>query len=302
MSLTNDLVPYVSDPGAAVIHADVVTASWVPDPAEAGWQLGTIQFRVRELLSDEGPKAGEALGIAGRRYGDDMKRLAMGFDQWNVLPFEPGREFVLAIRPVAPGSWTAVAAELVTGNSTQVADLRVAFEMERVDDPALLARRYEDALQSRHGLLSRYALDAITRRARVPRAPAAEAIVRTMAARDLSPNDRLQLVQAATKRPIYEDDLGADRVNQMVIGALARVLADESDPDWLIIWAQTLATSILPEFSSDEAKDRDTRTALIRSVPEPARGGAAAALGRAAAIAPDARISRLAEVWTKAVR
>ncbi len=304
MSLSSDLVPYISDPPASVILASVVTARWVPALAEPGWEDGTIELRVVEQFCGPGPKSGSMITIAGHRYGDPLKRQEMGFDAWNVLPFETGHSFVLAIRKATNSGWTALAAELLTpGDNTLVPGVRRAVEIERVEDPAARRRMLEEALKSRQDLLFRYALDAVSRRARLPRNQAAEMIVQALTTNGLPSNAKLQLVQQATKRPLYDDEFGSDAVNRLVIGGVARVLATETDPQWLVIWTQFLSASLLPAFSPDPTRDQEIRQALIRSVPEPARHQVSGALDRASQASPqDPRIPKLAETWKAALR
>ena len=304
MSLASDLVPYLSDPTASVILASVAAARWVPAPAEPGWEDGTIELRVVELFCGEGPAVGSTITIAGHRYGDPVKRREMGFDAWNLLPFETGRSFVLALRRSTNTGWIALAGELVApGDNTLVSGVRRAVEIERLEDQAMRRRMLEEALKSKQDLLFRYALDAISRRARLPRNQAVEMIVQTLTTNALPSNLKFQLVQQATKRPLYDDELGSDPVNRLVIGAVARVLAAETDPQWLVIWAQFLSASLLPAFSPDPAKDQEIRQALIRSVPEPARHQVPGALDKGSQASPqDPRIPKLADIWKAAIR
>jgi hypothetical protein len=303
MSLATDLVPFVSDTTATVVLANVLSASWVPAADEPGWEQGEIQLQVIERFSAEGPSPGDQGTIAGRRYGDPLKRRDMGFDAWNVLPFAPDHRFVLAMRIPASNAWMPLAAQFAGPNDTLAVDVKRAFELEQVRDASTIPRMYEDALRSRHDLLVRYALHAITQRARVSRHQAAEIIVRAATVPGLSPNEKLQLVQEATRRPIYDDEFGVDPTNVLVVGLLAGLLESESDPDWLLIWAQSQAALLLPAFASDPNKDREIRSTLIRSVPEPARKRAGGALKRAAASSPrDSRLSKVAEAWAAALR
>src|SRR5258708_3963852 len=132
MSLSSDLVPYISDPTASVTLATVVAARWVPALAEPGWEDGTIELRAVEQFCGPGPTSGSTITIAGHRYGDPLKRRELGFDAWNVLPFETGHSFVLAIRRSTNPGWIALAAELVApGDNTLVPGVRRAVEIER---------------------------------------------------------------------------------------------------------------------------------------------------------------------------
>jgi hypothetical protein len=303
MPLASDLVPYVSDPTASLILVNVVSARWTPAPTDPEWEDGTIQLRTVERFSGPGPAAGENFTIIGRRYGDPLKRRSMGFDSWNVVPFEAGAALVLAVRRAASNGWTPLAAEAVPhGDNTLVPSVRRAVEIER-SNPAAQPPMLKDALTSKQDLLFRYALDAISTRTRVPRNQAAEMMAQALLSNGLQSNAKFQLVQQATKRPIYDDDHGSDSVNRLVIGAVSRVLVAESNPEWALIWAQLLSTSLLPAFSPDATKDADIRLTLIRSVPEPARHEVPGALTKAAGQSPaDQRIPKLAEAWSAALR
>jgi hypothetical protein len=303
MSLGRDLVPFISDATASLVLATVTSAAWAPAPDEPGYEDGVVHLRVLERFSASGPDAGANGTIKGRRYGDPLKRRSMGFDGWNVVPLDPGSRLVFAIRVPASSDWVALAAEAVASNDTIVSDLHRAFELERISDPMLLPRQYEQALGSGHDLLLRYGLDAITRRGRLPRGQAAEAMVRALTATSLTANMKLNIVQEATKRPIYEDQYGADRTNGLVIGAAASLLVAEPNPEWALIWAQTLTAALVPTFSPDPNKDREIRAGLIRAVPEPARHGVVAALTAVAGAHPDdLRFRQLAERWSATIR
>ena len=303
MPLASDLVPYISDPTATLVLAAIVSARWSPDPAEPTTELGTLQVRVAELFSDSGPKPGETLTIIADRYGDPVQREHMGFNAWNVLPLEPGNSLATAIRKVAAG-WTALAAQAVAaGDNNFLPALRHAREIEKMQDTAARRRLLEEALKSPQDILFRYALDAITRRGQVPRSDAAQMIVGALGSGSHSKNAKLMLVQQLTRRPIYEDDLGPDPVNRLVIGTVAGVLAAEADPEWALIWTQFLTTTLLPAFSTDSNKDREIRHTLIHSVPEPARRQVPEKLAGAAQQSPrDPRIPKLLEAWKAALR
>jgi hypothetical protein len=303
MPLASDLVPYISDSTASIILAAIASAHWAPDPGEPATELGTLQLRVTELFSDSGPKPGETLTIIADRYGDPVQREHMGFNVWNVLPLEPSNSLAMAIRK-APNGWTALAAQAVApGDNNLVPALRPAREIDKVQDPTARRRLLDQALRSPQDLLFRYALDAITRRGLVPRSEAAQMIVGALAVESLSKNAKLMLVQQLTRRPIYEDELGSDLVNRLVIGAVAGVLTAETGPEWVVIWTQFLTTTLLPAFSTDPSKDQDIRHTLIHSVPEPARRQVPEKLVTSAQQSPrDPRIPKLLEAWKAALR
>jgi len=304
VSLASDLVPYISDPTASLILASLVSANWTPAPDDPHYQSGVLQFRVTELFSDQGPKPGEVLTIAARRYGDVEKRLRMGFDNWNTLDLEPGNALVLAARPDSGNRWTALAAEDVpAGDNELVPAVRRARSIEKQTDPAARTAMLNEALKSPQDLLFRYALDAITRRALVPRNEAANMMAGILVSNGRTKNVKLSVVQQMTKQPIYQSQRGADPVNRTVISSVAGVLAGETEPQWSEIWTQFLAASLLPAFSTDANQDREIRQTLIRAVSEPARRQVPDALVKAEQQSPtDTRIPKLLEAWRLAVK
>jgi hypothetical protein len=304
MPLSSDLVPYISDPSASLILASIASARWVPAPDDSGMENGTLQFRVEELFSDTGPKPGELLTITAQRYGDPEKRQQMGFDAWNTLSLQPGNALVMAVRRIPTDSWIALAAEgAPAGDTTLVAAVRRAREIEKQPNPVARVQMLREALNSPQDLLFQYALDAIGRRGRAPRDEAARIIVEALLSNGRANNAKLSLVQQLTRQPIYEDQRGADPVNRMVIGSVARVLAMEGEPEWSLIWTQFLAVSLLPAFSADANKDREIRQTLIRAVPERTRRQVPEVLAKAAQQRPtDPRIPKLLEAWKAALQ
>lgn len=303
MSLAGDLVPYISDPTVSLVLVRVAGARWSPASDDPHWESGPLQLRTVELFAGQAPKPGETISVAARRYADPMKRGEMGFDAWNTLTLDVGATIVFALRRVNE-AWIPLAGEDVPpGDQRMAAALRRAVEIEKLDAPARRGVAFAQALGSQDALLFRYALDAITRRGRVPREQAADIMAQRMAANGLSANARFQLVQQAAKRPIYDDDRGADVANRLAIGVIAQALVRETTPEWSLIWAQLLSTSLLPAFSTDAKQDTEIRRALIRAVAEPVRRDVPAALTKAAAQSPnDPRIARLADEWRAAVR
>jgi len=305
MALASDLVPYISNREAALILATVDSARWAPAADDPGMEDGTLHLRVRELFSDSGPKPGALLTIGAQRYGDAKKRRQMGFDSWNVLPLEPGNSLVMAVaKGPSASEWIALAAEAVpSGDTALVVAVRRAREIEKEQDPAARRRMFDEALKSHQDLLFRYALDAIGRRGREPRKEAAKMMVDALVSQGQSKNAKLTLVQQLTRQPIYEDERGADPVNQLVIGSVAGVLATESEPQWSLVWTQFLAASLLPAFSADVNQDREIRQTLIRAVPEQTRRLVPEILAKAAQQSPtDPRIPKLLEAWKGALR
>jgi hypothetical protein len=195
------------------------------------------------------------------------------------------------------------AEEVPAVDTTLVAAMRRARAIERQQNPATRLAMLEEAIKGRQDLLFRYALDAISRRKLVPRNEAARMMADALVSNGQPKNMKLSLVQQLTKGPVYEDDLGADPVNRVVIGSVAGVLARETEPEWSRIWTQFLAASLLPVFSPDANQDRSIRQTLIRAVPEPTRRQVPEILSKSVQQSPtDARIPKLLEAWRAALQ
>ena len=117
------------------------------------------------------------IDLPARRIADPLIRARNNFDQWNNLALERGQYLLLACRLISvPSTWKALAAWAVESpRSPTVAAIRrcVLIEQFRGEDKKK-REMIEEALQSTADLERYYALDALGRRAVVPREEGAE--------------------------------------------------------------------------------------------------------------------------------
>jgi hypothetical protein len=159
------------------------------------------------------------------------------------------------------------------------------------------------ALESPQDILLRYALDAMGRRKELPRDVGADMIGQTLIADRLSSDSAVTLVNELTGRYYYRYELGADKVNKLVIGVIAQLLVQEHDPKNASLWTTFLSSSLLIEFSKQTQKDKGIREDLIRAVPQQVSRQVPSILAKVALQNPkDTRIPKLLDAWNAALR
>ncbi len=297
--MRSDLVPFISDPNAALALAKVLSATWTPLPAEAR-EGGVVRLQLIDVIRGPGLSAGASIEISGKRLASEASRDRERRDRWNSLAFAPGDLLLMALRPGT--HLTALAADPVESPASPViAALHRTVEIERIEPVEARRAALWKALTGPQELVREYAIDALGRRALVSRAEGAGMLARALTAGELPASARSPLVSELVSLHFFRNELGADAVNVQVIGSLAALVA--GDAAQRPLWAQYLGACLTIEFSKDPAKDAETRRALIRGVTETAPRLVIEALEQQVSAGnQDPRVPKLLEAWRAAQR
>lgn len=299
--LLADLVPFISDPNAVLALARVMSAKWSQGAVREN-QEGAITLEILEVF--RGPlKPHEAMEIHGERLADEQARFKSSFNQWNVLPFEPGDLLLMALRRGSgPRPWQAVAAQQVrTPQDPAIPALRRAVEIEGMP-PGSRPPALEQALHSHEDLLRDYAVDAVDRRRVTPRDTGAAMLASAAAAPDASVESKIAFVKALAARNYFQYELGADPVNLLIVRTIASLLI-HGDAKRGPLWTQFLGSTVAIQLSKDPAKDAEIRRSLIRGVTDPPPERVIAALAQqVSGGSKDPRAAKLLQYWRDAWR
>jgi hypothetical protein len=302
--LLPDLVPYLSSESASVLVMRVERL----DTKRVGRQeRGEVILSVVRVLRGERLARGVRIGVPFRRRARVEERGRLGYDQWNALSWTPGDLLLFALGPgTVAGSWRGLAAlrvEHPEDPSVAAAErcLRVeAFRGSAVERERMLA----DLLRSREDLAWTYAADAVGRL--LSRTAGIEVLARAISSPEVTATAREHLVGVLTGITFYQSDLGAEPGNVLVVRTLAGRVTAEADPERRARVIQYLASCVLCSFSTDEARDRSTRRALIGGVLAPPPEEVQAALSSQLLLGGEederAVIRQLSEAWQASTR
>lgn len=305
--LSADLVPFISQPDASMLVAQVYETQWtrrIEQDLEV--EAGPVPFGVLEVLHGQAPRTGEFIWVPARRIADPLIRVRNQSDRWNALPLRPGDILILAVRPTGdPRFWMGLAAKQVaSAEAAEVAAVRRCYVMEEFQgSDQQRSQMLAEALRSGQDLLRFYALDYLRRHVQEARVTAVQLISNAIASAGIAPDHRLQLGTALAGQTFFVRDRKADEANQTVVAALATGLVHESDPRKRTSWARILASCVLMEFSAEPGADQQVRSALIRSPRNPPAQQVIPALGEAFLNgAPDEKtiLDRLLKAWQSA--
>jgi hypothetical protein len=272
-ALSGDLVPFISEADASLVLVKITSVELEPRrDMDMDLQEGEVRCQVVEVFRSPALKKGDIIDVPARRIADPLIRPRNNFDQWNNIPLEQGRYLLLACRPIrAPSTWVALAARAVESPRSPAVDaLRQCVLIEEFRGAKDQKREMiQGALQSTEDLERYYALDALGRRALVPRDEAVEMIGRAIVSTASAPENKLELGTRLTSNTFFNKAEKAEGSNPAVVACLTRGLVDESDLKRRLDWAKYLASCVLVEFSPRTDMDHKIRAALIRSVRDP---------------------------------
>lgn len=267
-----DLVPFISEPNTSMLLVRVVGVKLAKQmEGDVEMEVGMATMEVLEVLHSKTLVKGTTIEVPVKRVAAREVRVKNPINQWNNLTLMPGELLLLAGRIISvPNVLMGQAAIRVKGpEDPAVNAARQCYVIEESKDPEKKRTLLEDALTSPQDILRFYALDALGRRAILPREVGVEMIAKALASDKTAPDDKMDLGMYLTRNFFFNNDLGADRANQRIVAALAAQLVKETDAEKRSDWVNLLSSCVLSEFSPKKEVDRSIRSALIAPIKTP---------------------------------
>lgn len=268
--LSGDLAGVVAQLDLTTLVGKVQSTDWSAATDQGmEMQVGTVTVEVVEVLHG-GAKllTGATVEVPAKRAASANVRARNRVNYWNALRLNPSDLLLLACRPAEePRVCNAAAGRHITSPAADdVQAMRKAYEIEEfTGDGAQRRKLLAAALQSSLDLLNRYALDFLDRHVSTERDSAVQLLRDAINSPTATSGRRLNFALAMTGQGYLVRDRKADAANQIIIGALATALVNESDSDTRATLARILASAVLMEFSPDATEAAKIRSALTHS-------------------------------------
>lgn len=305
VSLSPDVVAFIPQREVNMLVVRLEATRWnraYEDDLEL--ETGGVTFRVLETLNGAAP---EVITVRATRIADPLTRLRTPVDTWNRLPLKTGDFMILACvaGTGAAHLWNALAATQITSPAAEeVAAVRKAYAIEQFTGSAQQkSRMLAEALESNQDVLQRYAMNQLAAQTRTEREAALRLLVGAITSHRTTADNKLELGRFITGPAFLVRECKANLGNQIVIGALAAALVNDSDPGRRVRWARLLAAAVLMEFCPNAGDDNRVRSELIRSPECPPAGQVISVLSAAAGRSTGAEkeiLTKVLKAWQTA--
>ncbi len=261
--LAYDLVLYLHEPGTGALLARIEER--VPGQSPPSYDNGVLRCRVEEVI--HGPPV-HAVSVPYSRLTDPILRRRSGLNHWNALPLGDGDLLLLVGRPTEGNNWQALSGNQVA--SPQDAIVTGLKECYRIKDVNQGSEEHQEALRT--GLVStnplprRYGLDAIRRHEVVSRDVGCAIIGRALETADLDRESLLSFADCLSSIPIFDEDQGADKVNQQVSVSLAAIIERLAKAEDRVTCLRYLASCIMADFDPDDTSNKQVRSQLLQAI------------------------------------
>ena len=266
--LSADLIPMFSDPSTSVILGSIEK---VLKSGNEQFDTGELYINVIESFNSQAPVNAEQLRVPYQRMAQIQDRVRNAQNHWNVLRLQPGDLLILACRPgESAGIWTCLAARQPTSASdSAIQAVRAIYQVEHLPQGDQKTSLLRKGLDSSSDLIFFYSIDAITRRQVVARPVAAQMLYKILSRDAIDGEIEEQLVEALVSEYIFDEDLGAEATNTLVLEVLANKFVGASDSEVRSLWLDELAATLFSEYDDDETVDSAIRKQLIQSISTP---------------------------------
>jgi hypothetical protein len=305
--LSPNLVPIFSNPVASMVVVKIVAL----EPAHTNQpkvESGLLSISVVQVVHSKILRANDSFSTPFERFSDPQIRVRNRFNAWNSLSLDPGDFLLLAVKAEKPSKIYAslAAAPISSPNDPGVA---AALECYRIEDslgekPPTLQQELARALETGTDLARAYVVDLLTKRKVLSRESSASILESAINSGNVPPSAKQDLGFQLVSGNLFDETRGADTVNVNIASDLARQMVNSADRQSRDQWLGFLSSCVSREYSSDPARDREMRFALIKAIRDPAPQQVIAALNAAVREAPtpdDAKpAKRLLEAWQSA--